>query len=104
MNNKYIPTAEEIKHADELLKLFTALTGDKSFETTYNEVSKEKRGGITMDEIVQGFKNEGRDEGKAEIIRKMLDAKLVSEQQIASLLKISVDEVKKIAAKIPVHA
>ena len=100
LNNKYIPTAEEIKHADELLKMFTALTGDKSFETAYNEVIKKKQGGITMDEIVEKFK----DEGKAEVVRKMLDAKLVSEQQIADLLKISVDEVKKIAAKVPVQA
>lgn len=100
LNNKYIPTAEEIKHADELLKMFTALTGDKSFETAYNEVKKKKQGGITMDEIVEKFKNEG----KAEVVRKMLDAKLVSEQQIADLLKITVDEVKKIAAKVPVQA
>ena len=34
----------------------------------------------------------------------MLEAKLVTEQQIADLLKISVKEVKKIAAKVPVQA
>jgi hypothetical protein len=34
----------------------------------------------------------------------MLDAKLVTEQQIADLLKIPVKEVKKIAAKVPVKA
>ena len=104
LNNNYVPTAEEIKHADELSKMFTALTGDKSFETAYNEVILKKQGGITMCDIVEGFKNEGRDEGKAELVRKMLDAKLVSEQQIADLLKISVEEVKKIAAKVPVQA
>ena len=104
LNNNYVPTAEEIKHADELSKMFTALTGDKSFETAYNEVILEKKGGITMCDIVQGFVNEGRDEGKAELVRKMLDAKLVSEQQIADLLKISVEEVRKIAAKVPVEA
>ena len=108
LNNNYVPTAEEIKHADELSKMFTALTGDKSFETSYNEVILKKKGGITMCDIVEGFKNEGRiegrNEGKAELVRKMLDAKLVSEQQIADLLKISVEEVKKIAAKVPVQA
>ncbi|MDD7535187.1 MAG: hypothetical protein SPK18_04915 [Treponema sp.] len=61
-----------------------------------------------MCDIVQGFvqegRIEGREQGKADIIRKMLDAKLVSEQQIADLLKISVEEVKKIAAKVPVQA
>lgn len=53
-----------------------------------------------MCEVVEKIKNEG----KSELIRKMLDAKLVTEQQIADLLKISVKEVKKIAAKVPVQA
>ena len=104
LNKNYIPTEEEIKHADELFKMFTALTGDKFFEMAYNEVISNKKGGITMCDIVQGFVQEGRDQGKAELVRKMLDAKLVTEQQIADLLKISVKEVKKIAAKVPVEA
>lgn len=91
-----------------LQKMFTALTGDKYFEKAYNETSLIKQGGITMCDIVQGFvqegRIEGREQGKADIIRKMLDAKLVSEQQIADLLKITVEEVKKIAAKVPVQA
>ena len=61
-----------------------------------------------MCDIVQGFvqegRIEGREQGKAEIIRKMLDANFATEQQIADLLKISVEEVKKIAAKVPVQA
>ena len=57
-----------------------------------------------MCEIVQGFVNEGKAEGKAELIKKMLDANLVTPEQIASLLKISVAEVKKIAKKVPVEA
>ena len=104
LNKNYIPTEEEIKHADEVFKIFTALTGDKFFEMAYNEVISNKKGGITMCDIVQGFVQEGRDQGKAELVRKMLDAKLVTEQQIADLLKISVKEVKKIAAKVPVEA
>ena len=104
LNKNYIPTEEEIKHADELFKMFTALTGDKFFEMAYNEVISNKKGGITMCDIVQGFVQEGRDQEKAELIRKMLDTKFATEQQIADLLKISVKEVKKIAAKVPVEA
>ena len=100
LNNNYVPTAEEIKHADELLKMFTALTGDKLFERAYNKVILEKKGGITMCDIAQGFYNEG----KEDLIRKMLESKFATEQQIADLLKISVEEVKKIAAKVPVQA
>ena len=51
-------------------------------------------------EVVEKIKNEG----KAELVRKMLDSKFATEQQIADLLKISVKEVKKIAAKVPVQA
>jgi hypothetical protein len=100
LNKDYIPTSGELLHADSLMKMFTALTGDKSFETAYNKVILEKKGGITMCDVVERIE----DRGKAEVIRKMLDAKLVTEQQIADLLKISVKEVKKIAAKVPVEA
>ena len=56
--------------------MFTALSGDNYFETVYNDSNlKNKKGGVTMCEIVQGFVNEG----KAELVKKMLDAKLVTE-------------------------
>ena len=57
-----------------------------------------------MCDIVQGFVNEGKEKVKAELIRKMLETKFATEQQIADLLKISVKEVKKIAAKVTVEA
>ena len=57
-----------------------------------------------MCEIVQGFVDEGREKEREELIRKMLDANLVTPEQIANLLKISVAEVKKIAKKVPVEA
>lgn len=57
-----------------------------------------------MCEIVQRFVNEGREKEREELIKKMLDANLVTPEQIASLLKISVAEVKKIAKKVSVEA
>ena len=104
-NKKYIPTTEEIEHVDSLLKMFIALTGDKHFESLYNEGNlKNKKGGVTMCDIVQGFVDEGRKKEREELIRKMLDANLVTPEQIANLLNISVAEVKKIAKKVPVEA
>ena len=99
VKKNYKGSTEEIKHVDALLKMLSALTGDNSFEEVYN-VGNLDKGGVTMCEVVEKIKNEG----KADLIRKMLDAKLVTEQQIADLLKISVKEVKKIAAKVPVQA
>lgn len=107
-NERYVPTPEEILHKDELMKMFSVLTGDKSFETIYNQV-KSKGGGFTMCDVVQGFVNEGmekgraegkaegRAEGKAEVIRKMLDAKALTIEQIADILKLPVSEVKNIS-------
>lgn len=57
-----------------------------------------------MCEVVEKIKNEGKLAERAELVRKMLDSKFATEQQIADLLKISVEEVKKIAAKVPVQA
>ena len=99
LKKDYKGSNEEIRHVDALLKMLSALTGDNSFEEVYNEGNL-KKGGVTMCEVVEKIKNEG----KAELVKKMLDAKLVNEQQIADLLKISVKEVKKIASKVPVQA
>ena len=57
-----------------------------------------------MCDIVQGFVNEGKEIRTAELVKKMLETNFATEQQIADLLKISVKEVKKIAAKVPVDA
>ena len=103
IKKNYKGSTEEIKHVDALLKMLSALTGDNSFEEVYNEGNLNK-GGVTMCEVVEKIKKEGADRGKAELIRKMLDANFATEQQIADLLKISVKEVKKIAAKVPVQA
>ena len=99
LKREYKGTNEEIRHVDALLKMLSALTGDNSFEEVYN-VGNLDKGGVTMCEVVEKIKNEG----KAELIRKMLDTNFATEQQIADLLKISVKEVKKIAAKVPVQA
>ena len=104
-NKEYRPTNDEIVHVDSLLKMFTALTGDNYFETVYNDSNlKNKKGGVTMCDIVQGFVNEGKEIRTAELVKKMLETNFATEQQIADLLKISVKEVKKIAAKVPVEA
>ena len=52
------------------------------------------------DSIVQGFITEGRNE----VIRKVLESNLVTPEQIAEILQLSVTEVKKIAKNVPVEA
>ena len=119
LNQKYKGSKEKLKHANETLKMFSALTGDNSFEKVYNE-GNSKKGGITMCDVVERIRNDGRTEGriegriegitegilegKADVIRKMLDANALTIEQIADILKLPVKEVQKIAKKVPVNA
>ena len=107
LQKKFEGSDERLKHANETLKMFSALTGDDFFEKVYNDRNF-KKGGITMCDVVERIRSEGRDEGMTmkteEIIRKMLEENFATPEQIASLLKISIKEIKKIAAKIPVKA
>ena len=107
LNQKYKGSQEKLKHANETLKMFSALTGDNSFEKVYNE-GNSKKGGITMCDVVKRIRDDGRTEGilegKADVIRKMLDANALTIEQIADILKLPVKEVQKIAKKVPVNA
>ena len=107
LNQKYKGSKEKLKHANETLKMFSALTGDNSFEKVYNE-GNSKKGGITMCDVVKRIRDDGRTEGilegKADVIRKMLDANALTIEQIADILKLPVKEVQKIARKVPVNA
>ncbi|MCR5313403.1 MAG: hypothetical protein K6E54_07155 [Bacteroidaceae bacterium] len=62
-------------------------------------------GGIFSDIYDEGLSkglSQGRADGQTELIKKMLDAKLLTVEQIADLLKISVEEVQKMLEKAPV--
>ena len=93
LNQKYKGSKEKLKHANETLKMFSALTGDDSVEKVYNEGNFMK-GGITMCNVVEKIRNDGRTEGilegKADVIRKMIDANALTIKQIADILKLPV--------------
>ena len=61
-----------------------------------------------MCDVVERIRDEGITEGilegKADVIRKMLDANALTIEQIADILKLPVKEVQKIAQKVPVNA
>ena len=111
LNQKYKGSKEKLKHANETLKMFSALTGDNSFEKMYNE-DNSKKGGITMCDVVERIRNDGRIEGRTEgrteeqerIIMNLIESNAGTIEQIAAWVKLPVKEVKKIARKIPVNA
>ncbi|MDY3721881.1 MAG: hypothetical protein SOZ96_04740 [Treponema sp.] len=99
IKKNYKGSTEEIRHVDALLKMLSALTGDNSFEEVYN-VGNLKKGGVTMCDVVEKIKAEG----KEEIIRNLIESNAGTLEQIAAWVKLPVKEVKKIAAKVPVQA
>lgn len=110
LNKKYTGSKEKLQHANETLKMFSALTGDDTFEKVYNENHLEK-GGITMCDVVERIRDEGRAEGRAEgqenareeMILNLLESNAGSIEQIAAWVKLPVKEVKRIAQKVTVH-
>ena len=107
LNQKYKGSKEKLKHANETLKMFSALTGDNSFEKVYNE-SNSKKGGITMCDVVKRIRDDGRIEGRTEeqerIIMNLIESNAGTIEQIAAWVKLPVKEVQKIAKKVPVNA
>ena len=111
LNQKYKGSKEKLKHANETLKMFSALTGDNSFEKVYNE-DNFKKGGITMCDVVERIRNDGRTEGRIEgrteeqerIIMNLIESNAGTIEQIAAWVKLPVKEVQKIARKVPVNA
>ena len=103
LNQKYKGSKEKLKHANETLKMFSALTGDDSFEKVYNE-GNFKKGGITMCDVVERIRNDGRTEGQERIIMNLIESNAGTIEQIAAWVKLPVKEVQKIARKVPVNA
>lgn len=105
LKKRYVGSKEKLRHANETLKMFSALTGDDSFEKVYNE-SNFKEGGIAMCDVVERIKDEGRNEGFAkareELIISLIESNAGTIEQIAEWSKLPVKEVKEIARKVPV--
>ncbi|MCR5205646.1 MAG: Rpn family recombination-promoting nuclease/putative transposase [Lachnospiraceae bacterium] len=58
-NKRYNPSKDTIEHVDAVMKIMTALTGDMSFEDTYNSTPIEERSKITMCKVIEDAKKSG---------------------------------------------
>lgn len=104
----YRGTKDAIKHVDEFFKLMKVLTNDNMFGTVYNEDISNGNGGVNMDDflstVVAKGKNEGKIEGRAEIIQGLIKTGNMTVEQIADILKLPVEKVKELAEMVLVSA
>lgn len=103
LKKDYKGSNEEIRHVDALLKMLSALTGDKSYEEVYNN-GNFIGGGVTMEGFIEKYTNKGRTEAQKSIVRNLIESNAGTIEQIAEWVKLPVEEVKKIASKVPVKA
>lgn len=107
LKTKYTGSKEKLQHANETLKLFTALIGDDTFEKVYNENISEK-GGANMCNVVEDILNRGRTEGQQQQAINgainLLKMDKLSPEDIAQALNLPLEQVLELQKKITVNA
>ena len=78
MNKQYVPSAQKLIHVDEVMKLFSAITNDSTFETILDDVNIRGKENITMSSFLQEYRNEGRLEGRLELLAGLVHDGLLS--------------------------
>ena len=68
----------QLIHVDEVMKLFSAITRDPSFETALKDVEAEGKESIAMCDIMQAYKNAGKQEGRLETLIALVHDGLLS--------------------------
>lgn len=109
LKKDYLGSDDIIQHVDETLKMLSVLVGDNSLEKVYDK-SQMTEGGVTMCEMIQKIRNEGRKEGrtegriegKEELIIQMLASKKITVEQMADILQLPVEKINEIVQKVPV--
>ena len=94
---EYRGSKDTIKHVDEFFKLMKILTNDNEIETVYNENIFTEQGGADMAGYFTTLINEGKLEGKSELIQKIIKNGNMSIEQIATLLELPVEKVKELS-------
>jgi predicted transposase YdaD len=99
MTNDYKPSADQLNHVDETLKLMTVLSGDRRFVEVVQDLPAE--GGVSMCEVLDRVENKGREEGKIEGMTQIYYTKLhYSADQIAEELNAPVDRIQELIQQI----
>ena len=107
LNEEYYGSKEKLLHANETMKLFTALIGDESFEKVYNE-NNSNEGGLNMCDVVERIINRGRAEGQQQqainSAINLLKMNVLSPEQIAQAQGLTLEKVLELQKSITVEA
>ena len=66
LHEDYQPTKENMQHVYDVVRVISALSGDKNFITVYNTLISEGKKEVTMCEMIQKIKDDSKQEGKLE--------------------------------------
>ena len=77
--------------------------GDDSFEKVYNE-NNSSEGGVTMCNVVEQIRNEGREEGRIEAAINLLKMDKLSPEEIAQAQGLPLEKVLELKKSILVKA
>ena len=103
LNLEYTGSKEKLQHANETLKLFTALTGDDYFEKVYNK-NNSRKGGFTMCNVVEDIINRGKQEQAVNGAINLLKMDKLSPEEIAQAQGLPLEKVLELQKEITVHA
>ena len=65
-HEEYQPPRENMQHVYDVVRVISALSGDKNFITVYNTLISEGKKEVTMCEMIQKIKDDSKQEGKLE--------------------------------------
>ena len=106
-SNKYIPSKQVIKHVEEILQMMKILTGDEKFDYIYENSFKEGEK-ITMDtwlsDTIGKAEKKAEKKGRLEAFAQMVNEGILSLQQAAAKMGMSVAKFKKAISELATNS
>ncbi len=93
-NVEYVPSHKEIKHVDAFLKMMSVFANDDRYEKVIDEVKKEG-GPVTMCTVLDSYEKKGHEEGRDEILYKLVKRGVISMDEAVENSDMSYEELEE---------
>ncbi len=98
-NKKYVPSKQIIKHVEEILHMLGILTGDDRYNIDDNLIGSLKGEKVTMDtwlsDTINKAEKKAKEEGKLEALYSLMQKGILTIQQVAVEMGMSLTKLKK---------